>query len=133
MLTEDPLIDPSALRRHLGEDYEFAAAEIEFLPVGGDGHNYRADGEGGPWFVSVKRGNSDPRRMGQWAMDFGPSHCAARRLVDEGGLEFLSAATPRKNGKSTGSLAGRPVVVQAWVEGETCREHTPEGRALVYE
>ncbi len=90
MLTEDPGTDRIALLRRLGEEDGFAVAEIEFLPVGGHGHNYRANGEGGPWFVSVKRGNSDPRRTARWALDFETSHRAVRRLVDEGGLEFLS-------------------------------------------
>jgi hypothetical protein len=104
VLTEDPRIDRVALICHLDEEYGFAATEIDFLPVGGDGHN---NGYGGPWFVSVKRGNSDPRRTARWAVDFDASHRAVRRLVDEGGLQFLSAALPSKDGRGrvTGSFA----------------------------
>ncbi len=131
MLIDDPRIDRAALLRHLDEEYGFAATEIDFLPVGGDGHNYRAGGHAEPWFVSVKRGNSDPRRTERWALDFDASHRAVRRLVDEGGLEFLSAAWPRKDGRVTGSFAGRPAVVQPWLEGET-RPHTPDARQIMY-
>jgi spectinomycin phosphotransferase len=101
----------------LGE-HGIHAASLRFLPIGADGHNYRAEGLGGPWFVSVKRAaaHTEPAR-GTNGLE--RSYSGARRLRTEAGIDFLSLALPRTDGGYVSALAGRPVVVQRWLDGES--------------
>lgn len=130
MLTEDPTIDACALVALLSE-YGIAAARLEFLPVGADGHNYRVEG-GGRWFVSIKR--VMPHR--EAAVDtrgLERSYRAVRRLCDEAGIDFMSLPLPRADGRYVSTLAGRPVVVQRWLDGGSHEPMTGEETGAVLE
>lgn len=120
MLTEDPTIDGDALGALLSE-YGIRAARFDFLPVGADGHNYQAEGDG-RWFVSVKRTMSH-REAALDTDGLERAYRAARRLRDEARVDFLSLAVPRTDGRYVSTCAGRPAVVQRWLDGGS---HEPQ-------
>jgi hypothetical protein len=114
VLTEDPTIDSCALVALLSE-YRIAAARLEFLPIGADGHNYRVEG-GGRWFVSVKRVMAH-REAAVDARGLERSYRAARRLCDEADIDFMSLALPRADGQYVSTFAGRanaPTSLRRW-------------------
>ena len=130
MLTEDLTIDSCSLVALLKE-YGIAAARLEFLPIGADGHNYRVE-DRGRWFVSIKR-VMPHREAAVDARGLERSYRAARRLCDEAGIDFLSLALPRADGRYVSTFAGRPVVVQRWLDGGSHEPMTGEETAAVVE
>lgn len=86
-------------------EYRIAAARLEFLPIGADGHNYRVEG-GRRWFVSVKRVMAH-REAAVDARGLERSYRAARRLCDEADIDFMSLALHRADGRYVSTFAGR--------------------------
>jgi hypothetical protein len=61
VLTEDPAIGHGALVSLL-EGYGIEVARLDFLPIGADGHNYRAQAAGGG--ARMAGPNTGPARWG---------------------------------------------------------------------
>ncbi len=128
MLIEAPTIDRDELVAMLGH-YGIQATRLAFLPLGADGHNYCAEDGDHRWFVSVKR-VMPHHELDADAQGLERAYRATRRLREEAGVEFLSPAVARADGRYASVCSGRPVVVQRWLDGGT-REPVTEAESAV--
>ena len=104
MLLPDPTIDVRALASLISREFGHDGP-LAFVPAGGGSWCYRA----GPWWISVRRDRGG----------HAPAAYEAAVELRRSGLSFVVAPEIGRSGRAVLSLAGRPVVVTTFLEGDT--------------